>query len=179
MLVVVAVGLFSGYLYWLKNSASSIQVLTKKQPAVSKKAGSGDDQFHFDFFSMLPDEEYIGIEERKEAVKSQPKKKPVNKKERAKKSKPVPTKAAHSAVPTGNYQIQMGAFRRRDAAEQHKAELILMGVEHVQIDTVKSAKGSLFRVNVGPFQSFSSAEHRQSQLKRAGYDSFLKKYASH
>jgi cell division protein FtsN len=177
-LVVAAVGLFSGYLYWLKSSSSGVEVAAKQalkpKPKVEQRASKekADDQFHFDFFSMLPEEEYIGIEERKPAPKTAPQPRSSEKSER-----PVSVaKTAIKSTPTGNYLIQMGAFSRLDSAEQHKAELILMGVENVEIHTIQSAKGALYRVNVGPFQSFSSAEHQQAQLKKAGYNSFLKKY---
>ncbi len=176
-LVVVAVGLFSGYLYWLKNSSSEVEAAArqalKPKPRVEQKTSKAkvDDQFHFDFFSMLPEEEYTGVEERKPTARPRP-----AAKSREKKERPVSIAKSARSAPTGNYLIQMGAFSRLDSAEKHKAELILMGVESVQIDTIQSAKGALYRVNVGPFQSFSSAEHQQAQLKKAGYNSFLKKY---
>ncbi|MBT3309937.1 MAG: SPOR domain-containing protein [Gammaproteobacteria bacterium] len=180
-LVVVTVGLFSGYLYWLKSSGNEVEVAAKQSLKQSKKQAEksqrGDEQFHFDFFSMLPQEEYNGVEVKppQKAQKTKPaKKRTPQKKPLAARAKNTPS----STSPTGNYLIQMGAFRKRSSADQHKAELTLMGVENVAINTVKTAKGSLFRVNVGPFQSFSSAEHQQSRLKKAGYKSFLKKYAS-
>ncbi len=179
-LVVAAVGLFSGYLYWLKSSSNGVEAAAKQalkpKSKVEQKVSKAkaDDQFHFDFFSMLPEEEYIGIEERKMTpAKPKPQSKP---KSREQNERPVSVAKAAKSAPTGNYLIQMGAFSKLDSAERHKAELILMGVENVQINTIQSAKGSLYRVNVGPFQSFSSAEHQQSKLKKAGYNSFLKKY---
>ena len=173
-LVVMTVALFGGYLYWLKSSSSSIE-LAKKQQLSSQKRQSGEDQFHFDFFSMLPEEEYIGVEEKPVVVK-----KGGEKSRKSEQKQPLPAaQKVTKRSPTGNYLIQMGAFRSQDSAEQHKAELILMGIESVQIKSVRSSKGALYRVNVGPFQSFSSAEHQQALLKRAGYDSFLKKYSSH
>ncbi len=188
-LVVAAVGLFSGYLYWLKSSSSEVEMAAKQalnppksphKPA-SKSAQKGaqqksqaDDQFHFDFFSMLPEEEYIGIEEiQKPAPVASPK-------PRKKQDRPVSIskRQPNTSAPSGNYLIQLGAFSRLDSAEKHKAELILKGVEHVEINTIQSAKGALYRVNVGPFQSFSSAEQQQALLKQQGYNSFLKKYKS-
>ncbi len=180
-LVVAAVGLFSGYLYWLKNSGSEVEEAAKRtlkqsqKPQKSKnasKAKGADDQFHFDFFSMLPEEEYEGIEARKPIPK--PSSAPAQKPRESQQSR---SKTVSKSSPTGNYLIQMGAFRDKAAAESHKAELLLGGiVSNVQINAVKSAKGLVYRVNVGPFQSFSSAEHQQAKLKSAGYNSFLKKY---
>ncbi len=181
-LVVAAVGLFSGYLYWLKNSGIEVekavqQALKEKKSSSTKSKEGGDsreDQFHFDFFSMLPEEEYVGIEERKpEAATSSKAKQGTTSSSTADRAKRA---AVSKSVTGGHYLIQMGAFRSRKAADQHKAELILMGISNVQIHSVKDAKGAIHRVNVGPFQSFSSAEHQQALLKDAGYNSFLKKY---
>lgn len=175
-LVVASVGLFSGYLYWLKQSGSEVEQAAKQAlKPVKKRAAEQpkEEQFHFDFFSMLPQEEYSGIEEKPvEKRAAKPKSTPKKEPERAQKQ------IAKRVSPTGNYVIQMGAFGSRKSADQHKAELILMGVEQVTIDTAKSAKGVLYKVNVGPFQSFSSAEHQQAMLKQAGYSSFLKKTGS-
>lgn len=176
-LVLAAVGLFSGYLYWLKHSSSEVEAAAKQalkpKPKVEQKASKSkaDDQFRFDFFSMLPEEEYIGVEERKPSARPK-----AVAKQREKKQRPISVTKAAKSAPTGNYLIQMGAFSRLDSAEKHKVELILIGVENVQINTTKGAKGSLHRVNVGPFQSFSSAEQQQAQLKRSGFNSILKKY---
>lgn len=176
-LVVLTVGLFSGYLYWLKNSGNEVEVAAQQSLKQSKKQAQksqqGEQQFHFDFFSMLPEEEYSGVEVKPPPKRVEPPKRSEKKEQVAARSKSAPPPS-----PTGNYLIQMGAFRSQTSAEQHKAELILMGIENVTINTVKSAKGALYRVNVGPFQSFSSAEHQQGRLKRAGYQSFLKKYAA-
>ncbi len=161
-LVAVAVGLFGGYLYWLKPPTEVTEQRTEENSSSSKSGGVEDDQFHFDFFSILPNEEYTGAEQRDDA--------PAEKGAAKARSRSV------SPRPSGNYLIQLGAFRRPEMADKHKAKLILMGVENVEVEVVNSAKGPLYRVNVGPFQSFSSADNEQERLRREGYDSFLKKY---
>ena len=161
-LVAVAVGLFVGYLYWLKApTITPVEQSEVRSDSLDKGGDTDDDQFHFDFFSMLPNEEYTGVEEKREVT--------VEKKSTEEYSQSV------SPRPSGNYLIQLGAFRRPEMADKHKAKLILLGVENVQVEVVKTAKGLLYRVNVGPFQSFSSADHEQERLRREGYDSFLKK----
>ncbi len=173
LLALIAIGGFVGYLYWLGEAEITLppaEVASKKEQRSSSSSSVEalkeqiEDQFQFDFFSMLPQEEYSGIEERP-AEPRQPKRKAEEKKQ-------------NSAPAKGKYLIQLGAFRQQDAADRHKAELILMGAERVQIERVETAKGALYRVSVGPFHSFSSAEQQQESLNKAGYSSFLKKIVS-
>jgi len=170
LLALSAAGLFGGYLYWLKMPAEPVSQQAKQQSGkpVKSTEQEQEDQFHFDFFSMLPEEEYTGVEDK-------PKEKDGASSKRDRKK--VPAQKV-SSVREGNYLIQLGAFRSQEAADKHKAELILNGFGNVRINRVKTAKGALYRVDVGPFQSFSSADHEKQRLNNAGYKSFLKKYVS-
>ncbi len=165
-LAVAAVGLFSAYLYWLKGPAergTEHPSGTHVDGGVAGKEAADPDahQFDFDFFSLLPEQEYQGAGE-KGGVES-------TTREREQRPNAAPP------APSGDYLIQLGAFSRLENADRHKAKLLLMGVENVQIETVKTAKGVHYRVNVGPFQSYSSADHEQERLRREGYTSILKK----
>ena len=170
LLALVAAGIFGGYLYWLKMPAEPEPKQSVKQDGdKGKKAGQeSEDKFQFDFFSMLPEEEYACVEERPRKQSESSSKKS------GKKKQPV----KRSSTPRGNYLIQLGAFRSKEAADKQKAELILNGFENVQINRDKTSKGALYRVDVGPYQSFSSADHEKQRLNSAGYKSFLKKYVS-
>lgn len=170
LLALAAVGIFGGYLYWLK---MPVEPLTKQDVTQDgdkgKKAGqTAEDKFQFDFFSMLPEEEYTGVEDK-------PRKKPESS---LKKGSEKEISKTGSSTPRGNYLIQLGAFRSREAADKHKAELILNGFGNVQINRDRTSKGVLYRVDVGPFQSFSSADNEKQRLNSAGYKSFLKKYVA-
>lgn len=170
-LAVVAVGLFAAYLYWLKvpaeQGAESLSGSSDGGAAAGKRVLNPDEhQFDFDFFSLLPEQEYRGVEE-KSGTESES-----TTKGEEKRSHSV------SPGPSGDYLIQLGAFSRLENADRHKAKLLLMGVENVRIETVKTTKGVRYRVNVGPFQSYSSADHEQERLRREGYTSILKKSMS-
>lgn len=172
LLALIAIGGFVGYLYWLGEAEITLpppeaekRVESEKRSSVEAIKEQIEDQFQFDFFSMLPQEEYSGVEERPPELQQQ-------------KRKTEEKRKGVASAAKGKYLIQLGAFRKQDAADRHKAELLLMGVEQVQIERVETAKGALYRVSVGPFHSFSNAEQQQEVLNKAGYNSFLKKMVS-
>lgn len=168
-LAVAAASLFAAYLYWLKGPAEQgAEPLSRTGTdgvRADKQAVDPDEhQFDFDFFSLLPEQEYRGAGEKRGGEDTTER--------REKRPNTAPS------APSGDYLIQLGAFSRLENADRHKAKLLLMGVENVQIETVKTAKGVRYRVNVGPFQSYSSADHEQERLRREGYTSILKKSMS-
>ncbi len=184
LLVLSGVGIFFAYLYWLHlgeegresraSTAAAGKELRRLPPRPGEQhSGESETQFTFDFFSMLPQEEYAGMERHESPRPTLP-----SLKSTPTKSSVPETKAAVSPATRGTYMIQLGAFGSRDAADRHRAELLLQGVTNVQIESARDAQGQVFRVNVGPFQSFSVAERQQAELKQSGYDSFLKKYSS-
>ncbi|NRB37028.1 MAG: SPOR domain-containing protein [Pseudomonadales bacterium] len=63
-----------------------------------------------------------------------------------------------------NYALQAGAFKRRQDAEQQRAEIILMGLD-ATIESRKNKSGTLFhRIIVGPFTSRSTLSSARSKL---------------
>lgn len=67
------------------------------------------------------------------------------------------------------YYLQLGAFGRRDAAEQLRGEVALSG-EQASIKTGKSATGAaVFRVWMGPYAAQPEAEETRAKLALQGY----------
>lgn len=63
-----------------------------------------------------------------------------------------------------NYALQAGAFKKRQDAEQQRAEIILMGLD-ASIESRKNKSGTLYhRIIVGPFTSRSTLSSARNKL---------------
>lgn len=164
MVLVVSSAIYSGYLYWLNPASLDI-----KRPTEAELSAAKDDAFHFDFFSTLPSEDGSGVTE----VPAAPAKQQVL-------SKPKdPQKKISQSKASGKYLVQLVAFGSMQKADQHKAKLTLQGVTNLKIEKVRTNKGVIYRLNVGPFRSLSAADQAKERLNKMGYSSpFIKKISS-
>ena len=68
------------------------------------------------------------------------------------------------------YYLQLGAFGRRNAAEQLRGEVALSG-EQASIRTGQNAAGAdVFRVWMGPYSAQNKAEEARAKLALQGYN---------
>lgn len=65
------------------------------------------------------------------------------------------------------YVVQLGAFSNSADARQRQDKLAANGIKSYT-ETIKTAKGELTRVRVGPYSSRDAAEKARDQLKKLG-----------
>jgi rare lipoprotein A len=74
--------------------------------------------------------------------------------------------------PGGDYRyLQVGAFGHQPSAQRLHAELAAFLTFPVNINTVNSDQGSLYRVRVGPIADHEALAQVQRQLEQMGYNS--------
>lgn len=66
-----------------------------------------------------------------------------------------------------NYVLQAGSFREKDRANQQRAEIMLLGLD-ANIEKSINAKGTWYRLIVGPFTSRSDLNRARSKLINNG-----------
>jgi len=71
---------------------------------------------------------------------------------------------AEAPEETLEYLVQAGAFKRQGAAERRRAELLLVGMPAV-MSTVSINDDVMFRVLVGPYQSWAETQTAMRQLQ--------------
>lgn len=71
------------------------------------------------------------------------------------------------------YRVQVGSFNQKELAEALRARLILR-----DLPVVMNKNGDKYLVQVGPFVKKEEAEKYQTQLKRDGFQPFLKTYVN-
>jgi len=86
---------------------------------------------------------------------------------RAPAARAVPLEA--SEVDNSQLYIQLGSFGSKANARKLRDELTYKNEKPVVIRTVKTDKGSLFRVQLGPLLDVAEATSVQLRLKRKGY----------
>lgn len=150
-----------GYLYWLQQRNSDLDVLTEE-------AMQREYVFDHIFCDLMKDTKYEGVTEVE----------PDSKRMGELKSIDRVIECAHPA--TYAYFIQVGTYSRREGADKVKAEMLLMGYEKVNIVKAGRAKSKLlYRIDVGPFFALSAAEASNKGIIKSGYKSLLKKYQNH
>ena len=77
--------------------------------------------------------------------------------------------AADGAARRFVYYLQLGAFARRDAAEELRGELALSGAR-TEIRAGGGDGGEVFRVWAGPYSSSEAAEEERANLALQGYN---------
>ncbi|MBA2653672.1 MAG: SPOR domain-containing protein [Gammaproteobacteria bacterium] len=75
----------------------------------------------------------------------------------------LPKGQAEEKIQIPTYSLDMGKFKNFSEADQLKAQLILLGID--QVDIAKNPKDHCFKVVVGPFASKTEATKVQKQLK--------------
>ena len=92
--------------------------------------------------------------------------------EAVKKAAPAPKEeAARKAVlaPAGPFVVQVVALSDAEKAKQMQQQISSAGIK-AYTEIVKTAKGNVTRVRVGPFATRNAAEKAQQQLKAIGLD---------
>lgn len=79
--------------------------------------------------------------------------------------------------PKYSYMIQAGSFRSKSDAEQMRAKLILSNLTNTSTDSITTANGTWYRVNVGPFTNRSKLEKARDILADLNIQGLVKKKA--
>ena len=85
------------------------------------------------------------------------------------KSDPSPAEATPTAIATGAYAVQVGAFADAKVAGELAAALKASGFT-TYTEAVPTTQGSVQRVRVGPFATRAAADAAVAKLKAAGHD---------
>ncbi|MBE8158531.1 MAG: hypothetical protein HAW59_03970 [Betaproteobacteria bacterium] len=91
---------------------------------------------------------------------------------RQRRATPAPSPSADQPPETPRrdvYYLQVGAFGRRDAAEQLRGEIALLG-GRTSIRADNNGGGKIFRVWMGPYPSKNGAEESRANLALQGYN---------
>jgi cell division protein FtsN len=133
----------------------------EKPPA--EKAGA--ERPRFEFYTMLPgDKSAPAVPEPKPDTQKVPKevaKEPARSGPGSSPSQPKP----HGAE---SYWLQAGAFADQKDAENLRAKIALTGLEAAVKAAEVPAKGTLFRVRLGPYQSLEDANRIKATLSASG-----------
>ncbi|MDE3739025.1 MULTISPECIES: SPOR domain-containing protein [Pseudomonas] len=139
----------------------------------------------YDFYTLLPESEVIVPPEAvpKETPPTPPEQKPVTPEEAAKidaaraqaalngETPPPPPVVAKAPV-TNQFFLQAGSFRKRDDADQVRAQIILLG-QNVQVESGTVREETWYRVLVGPFANREQLASAQKQLAGSGFSNLL------
>ncbi len=87
----------------------------------------------------------------------------------AKPAVPEPTAKKPASTPPGRFVVQVIALSDAQKANQMQQQISAAGIESYT-EVVKTAKGDVTRVRVGPFATRDAAEKAQQRLKGAGFD---------
>jgi cell division protein FtsN len=97
----------------------------------------------------------------------------VNKKgEKPVEDQPVRKSASKSSAVSGTYSVQVGAFRRRQEADDRVRDLQAKGFDCRVVSPEPS--GEFYRVKVGRFSTRAEAVAMVQRLKNSGFDCFVK-----
>ncbi|MEO6823587.1 MAG: SPOR domain-containing protein [Nitrosospira sp.] len=80
--------------------------------------------------------------------------------------------AAKIIVPPDAFVVQLGAFSDPAKARQQQQGLIPKDIK-AYTETLKTDKGEITRVRVGPFRTREEAEDTREKLKKLGFDSVV------
>lgn len=95
---------------------------------------------------------------------------PAPKEEPPKQASPAPkVEAPKKAAPAGPFVVQVVALTDAEKAKQMQQQISSAGIK-AYTEVVKTAKGNVTRVRVGPFATRNAAEKAQQQLKAIGLD---------
>lgn len=95
---------------------------------------------------------------------------PAPKEEPPKQASPAPkAEAPKKAAPAGPFVVQVVALTDAEKAKQMQQQISSAGIK-AYTEVVKTAKGNVTRVRVGPFATRNAAEKAQQQLKAIGLD---------
>jgi cell division protein FtsN len=134
----------------------------------------------YDFYTLLPESEVIVPPDA--LPQNPPPQKPVSPEEAAKidaaraeaalNGETPPPPPVIAKVPTTQFFLQAGSFRRKDDAEGVRAQIILLG-EEVRIEAGTVREETWYRVLVGPYASREQLNQAQKQLAANGFGNLL------
>ena len=82
-------------------------------------------------------------------------------------TKPSPAKNQPESTSNVRFVLQCGAYRKKSQADERKAKIAFQGMNS-QLKISSDAKGTWYRVVLGPYSQKSSAEKDKAKLQSAG-----------
>lgn len=149
----LAIGLFIGLLFWLKDrpEQDSLKIVQQAKQEIQANNKAVEDitpeKPRFDFYTLLPELEVIIPEGDYEIEPDE--------------NKPLP--APKPVQKEGSYRLQAGSFKSIDEADRLKARLALLGVE-ADIQTVRVNQATWHRVRIGPFNNLNELNSVRKRL---------------
>lgn len=181
----VVIGAFVSFLVYLKLNVDVVDkdskvVQEKSVPApakpVEKKVEQPEEEKNrFEFYSILP-KRNVEVPVEPEEVEKEVVSKEAVKKEATKNNQPVVNKDKPVKKLQENrlYVLQVGSFSRFKDADKRKANLAFMGVVS-KIHAISRANKTMYRVQVGPYESLAKINEIASTLKQNKIPSLLMK----
>ena len=185
-----AIGAFFMFLFSLEPGRDEVK---RSQPTEAKRnAQPGKTQSpeepakpKYDFYTLLPESEVIVPPDALPPAEppKPPPQKPVTPEEAARidaaraqaalmgETPPPPPVVAKAPVTT-QFFLQAGSFRKREDADQVRAQILLLG-QNVQVESGKVREETWFRVLVGPYSSREQLATAQKQLAGSGFGNLL------
>ncbi|GAA05246.1 SPOR domain-containing protein [Photobacterium leiognathi] len=112
--------------------------------------------------------------QRVQPVKKEPEHKPTPTKKTESAQKPAekvvekkPAEKKAEPASTVRYVLQCGAYRKKSQADERKAQIAFQGLNS-QLKVSNDAKGTWYRVVLGPYSQKSSAEKDKAKLQSSG-----------
>ena len=132
--------------------------------------------FKFEYGELLLEEEYV-LSPPQRPEPPEPKVEPAAVSSSSTAAQPAATTASATTPPQDDgrsaYVVQVGSFRKFKDADRIKATLALSGLEtYIQKVTVEG-RGEFYRVRVGPFHQYDSAEQATNQLIQLEYQPLI------
>lgn len=88
-------------------------------------------------------------------------------------AQPVRKSASKSSAVSETYSVQVGAFKKREEADDRVRDLRAKGFESRVFPPESS--GEFYRVKIGKFSTRPEAVAMEQQLRNSGFDCFVKK----
>ncbi|WP_061014269.1 SPOR domain-containing protein [Photobacterium leiognathi] len=189
--VVLVFGLISG-LFFLSGTdvpekpapKDDIPTIVKPQPVdevkkpVQKEVLPPKPEEKWRYINELENKKVIvpdGLEnQRVQPVKKEPEHKPTPTKKTESAQKPAekvvekkPAEKKAQPASTVRYVLQCGAYRKKSQADERKAQIAFQGLNS-QLKVSNDAKGTWYRVVLGPYSQKSSAEKDKAKLQSSG-----------
>jgi cell division protein FtsN len=153
-----------------------------KPPAI-KPAASEPAKPKYDFYTLLPESEVILPPQAIEQPAAVPEQKPVTPEEAAKIDAaraeallngqvPPPAPVVAKGPVTSQFFLQAGSFRRKEDADNLRAQIILLG-QSVKVESGTVREETWHRVLVGPFASREQLGQAQKSLAASGFSNLL------
>ena len=150
VLLLVTLGLISGFGYFLWTINNSAEELDEKEaPVVEQTAAKPTQKQDPKALPPKPKEEWTYQQELL--------------------NKQVEVDIPEVTAPTHRYQMQCGSFRTRPQADQMKAVIAFQGLES-DISKVRGTTGDWYKVSLGPYDRKRQAEKHRHILQKAGID---------